>query len=182
MHNDKHVCKQAHLTQCTNHQGQYTQEAWMNNNMVVLTCSSRSSWRGTGRMKTSQHLARRRQQPLVAAPPLKVKDTRVCSFSNLIDNNCIGNDTSLLLPWTKKKKKKEPLRIHTQNGPVAILLLYSKKISSAKNFVKNNRPAVRQEYIFVKRRSSLVALRSFGRCFVAYRWFSHSWIFLIPHL
>ena len=61
-------------------------------------------------------------------------------------------------------------------------ILYSKKFSSAKNFVKSDRPAVRQEFIFVKRRSSLVALRSFGRCFVAYRWFSHSWIFLIPHL
>ena len=61
-------------------------------------------------------------------------------------------------------------------------LLYSKKFSSAKNFVKSARPAVCQEFIFVKRRSSLVALRSFDRCFVAYRWFSHSWIFLIPHL
>ena len=36
------------------------------------------------------------------------------------------------------------------------LLLYSKKFSSAKNFVKSDRPAVRQEFIFIKRRSSLV--------------------------
>ena len=50
-----------------------------------------------------------------------------------------------------------------------ICLLYSKKFSSAKSFVKSDRPAVRQEFIFVKRRSSLVSLRSFGRCFVAYR-------------
>ena len=63
-----------------------------------------------------------------------------------------------------------------------VKLLYSKKFSSAKNFVKSDRPTVRQEFIFVKRRSSLVALRSFGRCFVAHCWFSHSWIFLIPHL
>ena len=48
-------------------------------------------------------------------------------------------------------------------------VLDSKKFSSAKNFVKSDRPAVRQEFIFAKRRSSLVALRSFGRCFVAYR-------------
>ena len=64
----------------------------------------------------------------------------------------------------------------------SVSILYSKKFSSAKNFVKSDRPAVRQEFIFVKRRLSLVALRSFGHCFVAYRWFSHSWIFLIPHL
>ena len=31
-------------------------------------------------------------------------------------------------------------------------LLYSKKFSSAKNFVKSDRQAVRQEFIFVKRR------------------------------
>ena len=55
-------------------------------------------------------------------------------------------------------------------------------LSSAKNFVKSDRPAVRQEFIFVKHRSSLVALRSFGRCFVAYRLSSHPWIFLMPHL
>ena len=53
-------------------------------------------------------------------------------------------------------------------------ILYSKKFSSAKKFVKSDRRAVRQEFIFVKRRSSLVALRSFGRCFVAYRLSSHS--------
>ena len=35
-------------------------------------------------------------------------------------------------------------------------ILYSKKFSSAKNFVKSDRQAVRQEFIFVKRRSSLV--------------------------
>ena len=72
--------------------------------------------------------------------------------------------------------------ISTYGHSRKFMLLYSKKFSSAKNFVKSNRPVVRQEFIFVKRRSSLVALRSFGRCFVAYRWFSHSWIFLIPHL
>ena len=60
--------------------------------------------------------------------------------------------------------------------------LYSKKFSSAKIFVKSDHPAVRQEFIFVKHRSSLVALRSFGRRSVAYRLSSHSWIFLIPHV
>ena len=35
-------------------------------------------------------------------------------------------------------------------------LLYSRKFSSAKNFVKSNRQPVRQEFIFVKRRLSLV--------------------------
>ena len=35
-------------------------------------------------------------------------------------------------------------------------ILYSRKFSSAKNFVNSDRQAVRQEYIFVKRRSSLV--------------------------
>ena len=44
-----------------------------------------------------------------------------------------------------------------------------RKISS-----KSDRPAVRQEFIFVKRRSSLVALRAFGRRSVAYRLSSHS--------
>ena len=53
-------------------------------------------------------------------------------------------------------------------------LLYSKKFLSAKNFVKSDHPAVRQEFIFVKRRSSLVALRPFGRPSVVYRLSSHS--------
>ena len=44
----------------------------------------------------------------------------------------------------------------------------------SENLRQSDRPAVRQEFIFVKRRSSLVALRSFGRCFVAYRLSSHS--------
>ena len=35
-------------------------------------------------------------------------------------------------------------------------VLYSRKFSSAKNFVKSDRRAVRQEFIFVKRHSSLV--------------------------
>ena len=35
-------------------------------------------------------------------------------------------------------------------------ILYSRKFSSAKNFVKSDRQAVRQEFIFVERRSSLV--------------------------
>ena len=35
-------------------------------------------------------------------------------------------------------------------------ILYSRKFSSAKNFVNSDRQAVRQEYVFVKRRSSLV--------------------------
>ena len=61
-------------------------------------------------------------------------------------------------------------------------VLYRKKFSSAKNFVKSDRLAVRQKFIFVKRRLSLVALRSFGRRSVAYRSSSHSWVFLIPHL
>ena len=39
-------------------------------------------------------------------------------------------------------------------------VLYSKKISSAKNFVKSDRQAVRQEFIFVKRR---IARFVFGR-------------------
>ena len=39
-------------------------------------------------------------------------------------------------------------------------VLYSKKFSSAKNFVKSDRQAVRQEFIFVKRR---VARFVFGR-------------------
>ena len=43
-------------------------------------------------------------------------------------------------------------------------------------------PAVRQEFNFVKRRSSLVALRSFDRRSVAFCLSSHSWIFLIPRL
>ena len=47
--------------------------------------------------------------------------------------------------------------------------LYSRKFSSAKNFVKSNRQAVRQELIFVKRRSSLDRLfvvRSSLFCFL----------------
>ena len=52
-----------------------------------------------------------------------------------------------------------------------------KKYCRARNFRQ-----VRQEFTFVKRRSSLVARRSFGRRSVAYRLSSHSWIFLIPHL
>ena len=58
---------------------------------------------------------------------------------------------------------------------LSVWLLYSRKFSSAKNFVKSDRQAVRQEFIFVKSRSSLV-------CSFAYRLSSHSWIFLIPHL
>ena len=50
-------------------------------------------------------------------------------------------------------------------------LLYNRKFSSAKNFVKNDRQAVRQEFIFVKR-------RSFGRRSFAFRFSSHSRIFV----
>ena len=39
-------------------------------------------------------------------------------------------------------------------------ILYSKKFSSAKNFVKSDRQAVRQEFIFVKHRVALVFGRS----------------------
>ena len=42
----------------------------------------------------------------------------------------------------------------------ALELLYSKKFSSTKNFVKSDRQAVRQEFIFVKRRVALVCGRS----------------------
>ena len=75
--------------------------------------------------------------------------------------------------FSPKKKKEE------QTCSFLLLLLaqrwqrdhggYSKKFSSAKHFVKSNRPAVRQEFIFIKRRSSHVALRSFGRRSVVYR-------------
>ena len=37
-----------------------------------------------------------------------------------------------------------------------VAVLYGRKFSSAKNFVKSDRRAVRQEFIFGKRRSSLV--------------------------
>ena len=43
---------------------------------------------------------------------------------------------------------------------VILQVLYSKKFSSAKNFVKSDRQTVRQEFIFVKRR---VARFVFGR-------------------
>ena len=42
------------------------------------------------------------------------------------------------------------------NNQKTIFLPYSRKFSSAKNFVNSDRQAVRQEYILVKRRSSLV--------------------------
>ena len=42
----------------------------------------------------------------------------------------------------------------------AITILYSKKFSSAKNFVKSDRQAVRQEFIFVKRIARFVFGRS----------------------
>ena len=38
------------------------------------------------------------------------------------------------------------------------VVLYGKKFLSAKNLVKSDRPTVRQEFIFVKRSSPLVAL------------------------
>ena len=50
-------------------------------------------------------------------------------------------------------------------------LLYSRKFLSAKNFVKSDRQAVCQEFIFVK-------LRSFGRRSFVFRFSSHSRIFL----
>ena len=56
-------------------------------------------------------------------------------------------------------------------------ILYSRKFSSAKNFVK---VTVRQ---FVRNLfSSKAGRRSFALCSFAYRLSSHSWIFLIPHL
>ena len=51
------------------------------------------------------------------------------------------------------------LRTHPDHTP-HVDLLYSKKISSAKNFVNSDRQAVRQEFIFVKRR---IARFVFGR-------------------
>ena len=50
-----------------------------------------------------------------------------------------------------------PTQVHRR---LKIKVLYSKKFSSAKNFVKSDRQAVRQEFIFVKRR---VARFVFGR-------------------
>ena len=47
------------------------------------------------------------------------------------------------------------------------LVLYSKKISSAKNFVKGDHQAVRQEFIFVKRIARFVFGRSV-RLFMVY--------------
>ena len=47
------------------------------------------------------------------------------------------------------KRKKKRLRM-------AWYVLYSRTFSSAKSFIKSDRQAVRQEFIFVKRRSSLV--------------------------
>ena len=41
-----------------------------------------------------------------------------------------------------------------------VLVLYSKKFSSAKNFVRSDRQAVRQEFIFVKRIARFVFGRS----------------------
>ena len=62
---------------------------------------------------------------------------------------------SLNNPFHTKKKKK------VIKGSFAKLeVLYSKKFSSAKNFVTSDRQAVRQEFIFVKRR---VARFVFGR-------------------
>ena len=79
-------------------------------------------------------------------------------------------------------REKKPASVFWRFEHFLWQILYSKKFSSAKNFVKSDCPAVRQEFIFVKRRSSLVALQSFGHRSVAYRLSSHSWIFLIPHL
>ena len=49
---------------------------------------------------------------------------------------------------------------HNCNRATNNQILYSKKISSAKNFVKSDRQAVRQEFIFVKRITRFVFGRS----------------------
>ena len=54
-------------------------------------------------------------------------------------------------------------------------ILYSRKFSSVKRFVKSDRQAVGQEFIFVKCRSSLVCSLIVRSSIFAYRLSSHSW-------
>ena len=71
-------------------------------------------------------------------------------------HECVVTDWHLAMPALKA-----PLRVWNQarqclHDRVQNCLLNSRKFSSAKNFIKSDRQAVRQEFIFVKSRSSLV--------------------------
>ena len=86
------------------------------------------------------------------------------------------HSTSEYLCSVRKRKRSNTPTSSSQDEDK---VLYSKKFSSAKNFVKSDRQAVRQEYIFVKRRSSLVCssvVRSLLFCLLSI------FAFLIPHL
>ena len=52
------------------------------------------------------------------------------------------------------------VRLATPPKTIPDIILYSKKFSSAKNFVKSDHQAVRQEFIFVKRIARFVFGRS----------------------
>ena len=81
-------------------------------------------------------------------------DLTLLSVRNLVPSECVARSPVYVTPSS--------------------LYTVQQEIFVSENFVKSDRPAVRQEFIFVKRRSSLVALRSFGRHSVAYRLSSHS--------
>ena len=85
---------------------------------------------------------------LVAVEPCRPPKTNIGTETAFRHDHCKH------IHWKSKHLRSEvswydQTRVHFQ-------LLYSRKFSSAKNFAKSDRQAVRREFIFVKSRSSLV--------------------------
>ena len=101
--------------------------------------------------------------------PTSSSRDKTCTLSSSVITNKLGtcaraSDGTDLRDWILSLKKyiwvSTGIELYPQNGGQAAVvdawavhgILYSKKFSSAKNFVKSDRQAVRQEFIFVKRR------------------------------